>query len=131
MVVLVTTASLQDRDGGRLVLTRARMTMPSIALVWADGGYAGRCVAFARQFLRITLQIVRKPAGQRTFEVLPRRWVVERTLSWLVRCRRLDHDYERLPEHAEAMVKWTMIGLMTRRLAPAPGRRPWQETRAT
>jgi transposase len=113
VVVLVTAASLQDRDGGRLVLAQARMAMPSIVLVWADGGYAGRAVAFARQFLRITLQIVRKPAGQRTFEVLPRRWVVERTLSWLVRCRRLDRDYERLPEHAEAMVKWTMIGLMT------------------
>jgi transposase len=88
-----------------------RRAMPSIVLVWADGGYAGRLVAFAHQFLRITLQIVRKPAGQRTFEVLPRRWVVERTLSWLVRCCRLDHDYERLPQHAEAMVKWAMIGV--------------------
>ena len=103
--------------------------MPSIVLVWADGGYAGRLVALACQFLRMTLQIVRKPLGHHTFEVLPRRWVVERTLSWLVRCRRLDHDYERLPEHAEAMVKWTMIGLMTRRLAPAPGHRPWQPTK--
>ena len=73
VVVLVTAASLQDRDGGRLVLARARMAMPSIVLVFADGGYAGRCVAFARQFLRMTLQIVRKPAGQTTFEVLPRR----------------------------------------------------------
>jgi hypothetical protein len=50
----------------------------------------------------------------------------ERTLSWLVRCRRLARDYERLPEHSEAMAKWAMIGLMTRRPAPAPGRRPWQ-----
>ncbi len=125
VVVLVTAASVQDRDGGRLVLDKARIAMPSIALVWADGGYAGRCVEFARRMLRITLQIVRKPAGQRGFEVLPRRWVVERTLSWLVRCRRLGHDYERLPAHAEAMVKWAMIGLMTRRLAPGPGRRPW------
>ena len=124
--VLVTAASVQDRDGGRLVPDKARVAMPSIVLVWADAGYAGRCVAFARAVLRIILQIVKKPAGQRTFEVLPRRWVVERTLSWLVRCRRLDHDYERLPASAEAMVKWAMIGLMTRRLAPAPGRRPWQ-----
>jgi len=131
VVVLVTAASVQDRDGGRLVLDKARMAMPSIALVWADGGYAGRCVEFARRLLRITRQIVRKPEGQRTFEVLPRRWVVERTLSWLVRCRRLDRDYERLPEHAEAMVKWSMIGLMTRRPAPAPGRRPWQPTSIT
>jgi transposase len=131
VVVLVTAASVQDRDGGRLVLDKARMAMPSIALVWADGGYAGRCVQFARRLLRIILQIVRKPEGQRTFEVLPRRCVVERTLSWLVRCRRLDRDYERLPEHVEAMVKWSMIGLMTRRLAPAPGRRPWQPTSVT
>jgi len=48
-----------------------------------------------------------------------------------VRCRRLDRDYERLPQNAEAMVKWSMIGLMTRRLAPAPGRRAWQPARAT
>lgn len=126
VVVLVTAASLQDRDGGRLVLDRARMKMPSIVLVWADGGYAGRCVEFARRILRITVQVVKKPEGQHTFEVLPRRWVVERTLSWLVRCRRLDRDYERLPEHAEAMIKWSMIGIMTRRLAPSSGRRPWQ-----
>jgi transposase len=130
VVVLVTAASLQDRDGGRLVLDKARMKMPSIALVWADGGYAGRCVEFARRVLRLALEIVKKPEGQRTFEVLPRRWVVERTLSWLVRCRRLGRDYERLPAHAEAMVKWSMIGLMTRRLAPAPGRRPWQPAAA-
>jgi transposase len=130
VVVLVTAASVQDRDGGRLVLDKARMAMPSIVLVWADGGYAGRCVEFARRMLRITLHIVKKPEGQRTFEVLPRRWVVERTLSWLVRCRRLDRDYERLPEHAEAMVRWAMIGLMTRRLAPSPGPRPWQSAKA-
>lgn len=126
VVVLVTTAALQDRDGGRLVLGRARMAMPSIVLVWADGGYAGKLVAFAAFYLRIAVKIVRKPPGQRTFEVLPRRWVIERTQSWLMRCRRLARDYERLPEHSEAMVKWAMIGLMTRRLAPGTGRRPWQ-----
>jgi len=126
IVVLVTAASLQDRDGGRRILDRARMAMPSIALVWADGGYAGKLVAWVARYCRIVLEIVRKPEGQRTFEVLPRRWVVERTLSWLVRWRRLDRDYERLPTHSEAMVKWAMIGLMARRLAPPPGRRPWQ-----
>ena len=54
IVVLVTAASVQDRDGGRLVLDKTRMAMPSIVLVWADGGYAGRCVEFARRLLRIT-----------------------------------------------------------------------------
>jgi transposase len=128
IVVLVTTAGLQDRDGARPVLARAKMAMPSIALVWADGGYAGTLLAWARQHCRILVDIVRTPKGQHTFEVLPRRWVVERTLSWLMRCRRLGRDYERLPEHSEAMIKWAMIGLMTRRLAPPPGRRPWQPT---
>ena len=126
IVVLVTAASVQDRDGGRRVLDHARMAMPSIALVWADGGYAGQLVAWVKQRCRIVLQIVRKPEGQRTFEVLPRRWVVERTLAWLYRWRRLDRDYERLTAHSEAMVRWAMIGLMARRLAPPRGRRPWQ-----
>jgi transposase len=58
--------------------------------------------------------------------VLPRRWVVERTFAWIVRCRRLAHDYERLPEHSDAMIKWAMIGLMIRRISPTPGRRPGQ-----
>ena len=69
VVVLVTAASLQDRDGGRLVPDKARMKMPSIVLVWADGGYAGRCVEFARRMLRITLAVVKKPEDQRGFEV--------------------------------------------------------------
>lgn len=128
IAVMVSTAGLQDRDGGRGVLQRAKIAMPSIALVWADGGYAGQLIAWVAQRLRITLDIVRKPEGQRGFEVIPRRWVVERTLAWLVRCRRLVHDYERLPQHSEAMVKWVMIGLMVRRLEPPPGRRPWQSS---
>jgi transposase len=130
IVVMVTAAAVQDRDGGRGALERAKMVMPSLAHVWADAGYAGRLVRLARAVLRITVQIVKKTDGQHTFEVLPRRWVVERTLSWISRCRRLDHDYERLPAHAETMVRWAMIGIMVRRLAPAPGRRPWQPTTA-
>jgi transposase len=127
IVVMVTTAAVQDRDGGRRVLDKAKTAMPSLAHVWADGGYAGKLVGFAHAVCRIVVEIVRKPAGQNTFQVLPRRWVVERTLSWISACRRLDHDYERLPEHSEAMVHWSMIGIMVRRLAPSPGRRPWQK----
>jgi transposase len=82
-------------------------------------------VEWAKQTARLVLEIVRKPEGQRTFEVLPRRWVVERTLSWITKCRRLDHDYERLTKTSVAMVKWAMVGLMTRRLAPTPGWQPW------
>ncbi len=63
------------------------------------------------------MQIVRKLAGQHTFVVLPRRWVVERTFSWINRCRRTVRDYERLPAHHAAMVQWSMVIIMTRRLA--------------
>ncbi|MGI8814597.1 MAG: IS5 family transposase [Pseudonocardia sp.] len=130
IVVLLTAACVRDRDGGARVLGRARMAMPSLALVWADGGYAGKLVTWVERRLRIMLDIVRKPEGQRGFSVLPRRWVLERTLSWITAHRRLARDYERTPEHSETWVKWAMIGIMTRRLEPGPGRRPWQETAA-
>ena len=68
------------------------------------------------------MEIVRKRPGQRTFEVLPRRWVVERTLAWITCFRRLAWDYERTLVHSEAMVMWAMIGLTARRLAnPSSG----------
>ena len=89
--------------------------MPSLSLLWADGGYAGKLVEWAERVAHITVEIVRKPLGIKTFHVLPRRWVVERTFAWIVKCRRLDHDYERLPETSEAMIKWAMIGLIFRR----------------
>lgn len=125
VIVMVSAACVQDRDGARPALAALRKALPTISLVWADGGYAGKLVQWAKQTTRIALEIVRKPPGQRTFEVLPRRWVVERALAWITKCRRLDHDYERLPKTSVAMVKWAMIGLMTRRLAPTPGRQPW------
>ena len=88
LAVIITTASVQDRDGARTVLDRLRFTMPSVAHVWADGGYAGKLVDWARDRLRIGIEIVRKPLGVKTFQVLPRRRVVERTFAWIVRCRR-------------------------------------------
>ena len=127
LLVVITSASVQDRDGACRLLEKVKMAMPSLSLLWADGGYAGKLVEWAERIAHITVEIVRKPLGIKTFQVLPRRWVVERTFAWLVKCRRLDHDYERLPETSEAMVKWAMIGLMVRRLEPAPGRKPWQK----
>lgn len=125
LVVLVTAASVQDRDGGRRAMLICRQAHPTIRLVWADGGYAGKLVAWARTVLDVILSVVTKPAGRRGFAVLPRRWVVERTFAWITGCRRLACDYERTISHSEAMTKWAMVGLMTRRLAPTPGRRSW------
>src|SRR5690625_917622 len=72
VVVLVTSAALQDRDGGRLVLERAKMKAPSIVLVWADGGYAGKLLAFAQHHFRIMIDIVKRTDKRPTCEVLPR-----------------------------------------------------------
>ena len=126
LAVVVTAACVQDRDGARPLLWRLRRDHRGIRLAWADAGYAGKLVAWAAQTLRLALSIVRKRDAH-TFEVLPRRWVVERTFAWISKHRRCVRDYERLPEHHEAMVKWAMIALMTRRLARQhhrPTRRP-------
>jgi transposase len=120
LAVAVTTASLQDRPGGRQLLTAARPRFPRLALVWADGGYANvvdtGLVDHARDELGLRLEIVRRRDDVRGFQVLPRRWVVERTFGWITRSRRLARDYERKTEHAEAMIKVAMIRLMAARL---------------
>jgi putative transposase len=117
LVVLVTGAGVQDRDAARLLLWALRTCFPTVRLLWADGGYSGQLVAWAAAVLGLTVEIVRKLAGQVGFQVLPRRWVVERTFAWINRCRRTVRDYERLPAHHAAMVQWAMVIIMTRRLA--------------
>lgn len=117
LVVMITGAGVQDRDAARLLLWALRTCFPTIQLLWADGGYCGQLVAWAQRTLALTVQIVRKLAGQHTFVVLPRRWVAERTFAWINRCRRTVRDYERLPAHHAAMVQWAMIIIMNRRLA--------------
>jgi transposase len=119
LTVLVTAASVQDRDAAKPLLWNLRRAFPSIRLAWADGGYAGKLVTWAAGKLKpkLKLEIVRRPDDLHTFQVLPRRWVVERTLSWITRHRRTVRDYERLPAHHETYVYWAMIIVMTRRLA--------------
>jgi transposase len=117
LTVLVSAASVQDRDAARPLLWNLNKAFPTVKLAWADGGYAGKLVTWATTRLRLTLQIVKRPDDLHTFKVLPRRWVVERTLSWITRHRRTVRDYERLPAHHETYVYWAMIIVMTRRLA--------------
>ena len=106
----------QNRDAARPLVWNLSRCCTRIRLAWADAGYAGQLTSWAATALRITVQIVRKRDAH-AFEVLPRRWVVERTLAWITNCRRCARDYERLPAHHEAAVYWAMITLMTRRLA--------------
>ena len=117
LCVLVTAASVQDRDGARPLLEQLAAACRRVRLVWADGGYAGTLLDWARTRFTITLEIVKRTDDMKGFVVLPRRWVVERTLAWIVRHRRCARDYERLPQHHEAMVRWTMIRITSRRLA--------------
>lgn len=117
LCVLVTAASMQDRDGARPLLEQLHAACRRIRLVWADGGYAGKLVDWAAQRLRLTVQIVKRSEDATGFVVLPRRWVVERTLAWIAGHRRCARDYERLPAHHEAMVRWSMIRITSRRLA--------------
>ncbi|MFJ6760988.1 MULTISPECIES: transposase [unclassified Streptomyces] len=117
LMVLVTAADVTDRDAACGMLERLRVRYRKIRLVWADGGYTGRLVDWAKETLRLTLQIVQRTDDMSGFVVLPRRWVVERTLSWLMRSRRLARDYETRPESSEAAVLWSMAMLMGRRLA--------------
>ena len=116
LAIVVTAASVQDRDGARPLLCRLRLGGRGILLVWADAAYAGRLVTWARSTLRLRLVIVRRRLAH-AFEVLPRRWVIERTFAWLSRYRRTVRDYERLPAHHQAMVQWAM----TIRMAAGPG----------
>ncbi|MFJ5157383.1 transposase [Streptomyces sp. NPDC088353] len=111
LAVAVTAANVQDRDAAVPLLERLRRRYFSIRLVWADGGYAGSLVGWTRDKLRLTLEIVKRTDDVTGFVVLPRRWVVERTLSWLMRSRRLARDYEKLPAMHEAMVLWSMTML--------------------
>ncbi len=126
LTVLITAAGVQDRDGDGPLLWNLRRAFPSVKLAWADGGYAGKLVTWARTRLkpRLTLQIVKRPGDLHTFQVLPRRWVVERTLARITRCRRTVRDYERLPEHRETIVCWAMTITMSGRLARRPAAAP-------
>ena len=119
-VVVHDAASVQDRDGGRMVFERLREEgwFPRLKLVWADGAYGGELIEWVRRFFGWVLEIVRRPEGQKGFVVLPRRWVVERTFGWLGRYRRLSKDYEELPESEETLILVAMINLMVHRLEP-------------
>ncbi|MFI1035929.1 IS5 family transposase [Streptomyces sp. NPDC020951] len=115
--VLVTPASTTDRDAARILLPAAKKNFQRLARIWADGGYTGHLADWTGLHLGIALDVVRRHEDVRGFQVLPRRWVVERSFAWLLRSRRLVRDYERRTDTSEAVIRWSMITLMNRRLA--------------
>ena len=121
MMVVVTAASVPERQGGQQALSKLKAlgdTVSRLYLVWADGGYSGQpFMKWVMDSLGWVLQVVLRPQQRQGFVLLKKRWVVERTFGWWQWNRRLNVDYERLPESAEAMIHIAMIRLMLRRLA--------------
>ena len=110
-------ASLQDRDGAVLVLDeRTRRLFPFLEKIFADSAYGGPKLRRAIAGAAWKIEVVKRPANQKGFEVLPKRWVVERTIAWINRCRRLAKDYENLNRTALAFIRLASIRLMLRRL---------------
>lgn len=134
IAVVVTAANIGDRMGAKLLLIALLNTCASLKLIWVDAGYDGRPLAeWARSVARVTLKVIKRTEVH-TFKVVPRRWVVERSLGWLLRHRRLVRDYERRPAHHEAMVYWATVMTMSRRLArrstDPPVKQRWGQPRS-
>jgi putative transposase len=120
LAVVVTAASVQDRDGAKNVLAALRHKFSRLRLIWADQAYAGQLIAWVKALRAdrpVRLDIVKRSAAAKGFVVSPKRWIVERTLGWFNRYRRLSKDYELLPQTSETVIHVVMIHLMIRRLA--------------
>src|SRR5262249_22032394 len=117
--VVVHPADVQDRDGSFQLLRRARRLFPFIERIFADGGYAGEKMAIVVWRTGAWKLEIVKRSDANGFEVLPKRWIVERTFAWISRNRRLARDFERYATTAAAFVRLAMIRIMLRRLAAA------------
>lgn len=120
LTVVVHEASVQDYHGARLVLRRlAQLPWPRLRKILADAIYKGDkwLKEWAKTLFGWELEVVQRPAGQTGFQVDPARWVVERTLAWLGRNRRLSKDYELHPETSETWIYCAMTNLLARRLS--------------
>lgn len=117
--LVVHSAGVQDRDGAKPVCEQAQLVCPRLERVYADGAYAGGLEEWVATTMGWTLEIVKRPVEAQGFVVLPKRWIVERTLAWLSRFRRLAKDYEETCASSEAWIGISMIRLMVQRLATA------------
>ena len=114
--MVVHPADIQDRDGAKLVFRRMKRHFKRLKLIWADGGYAGKLIAWVNRYYHWKLQIVKRSDDVKGFKVVPKRWIVERTFGWFNRYRRLSKDYEYHTQTSETMIHVAMIHLMVRRL---------------
>lgn len=117
MQAIVHAADIQDRDGGILLMSSLFGLYPFLLKLYADGGYQGDKFrdGLAAVCKQVNVEIVKR-SDTAKFVVLPKRWIVERTIAWLNRCRRLAKDWERFNHSALAFLRWASIRLMLRRL---------------
>ncbi len=115
---IVHAADIQDRDGGVLVMATLFGMYPFLLKLYADAGYQGPRFqsALLHVVRHVNVEIVKRSDAAKGFIVLPKRWIVERTIGWLNRCRRLAKDWECLNRSALAFLRWSSIRLMLRRL---------------
>lgn len=117
LVVLVTAASVQDRDAAQPLLSMVKRNHPRLRRIWADGSYAGGLVEWVGEWCHFVLEIVKHSVKVVGFKLLPKRWIVERTFGWLGRYRRLSKDYEYRTHSSATMILLAMSHIMLRRLA--------------
>ncbi len=117
MQAIVHVADIQDRDGGVLLMSSLFGLFPFLLKLYADTGYQGPKFqqGLSRVCQQVNIEIVKRSDAGR-FVVLPKRWIVERTIAWLNRCRRLAKDWERLNQNALAFLRWASIRWMLRKL---------------
>lgn len=115
--VLVTEADMTDRDGALRLLLMVRGVVHRLKRIWADGGYRGTFIETVKRLCHWTVEIILRSDDAKGFQVLPKRWIVERTFAWLLNFRRLSKDYEYLTTNSTGMIYAAMIRLMLRRLA--------------
>ncbi len=117
LTVMVHSAAIQERRGFKLLLFRIRHLFPRLSLIWVDGAYDGQPLqTWVKHWFDWLVETIKRNENTQGFEVLPRRWVVERTFGWFGRYRRLSKDYEYLTSTSETMLYIAMINLMLRRL---------------
>jgi transposase len=117
LALVVTAASVSDKAGAKLLIIKLFDAFSTLKIMWADSGYDGAPLArYAKAAAAITVEVVKRTAPH-SFQVLRRRWVIERTFGWLMRYRRLVRDYERTTANSEAMIYWATVIIMTRQLA--------------
>ena len=116
LAIVIHNANLQDRDGAKLVLKELQYKYPLLKKILADGGYRGALIEWTLSMFGWTLEIVSKVAGVSSFQVIPKRWIVERTFGWLNFNRRLSKDFEVINENSVAFVQLAMIRIMLNRI---------------